>query len=65
MSGKTFWFWLEGVNFLFRFCLSVGYGSFGCGQLGYPTTLLGTIDEEEDGPPYYMWTCQKKLFCFG
>ena len=60
---KTFYFWLEGVNFLFKFCLCVDKGSFGWGQLVFGATLLGIIDEEEDGPPYYMWSCQRKLFC--
>ena len=29
----------------------------------FGATSLGSIDEEEGGPPYYMWSCQKKLFC--
>ena len=64
MSETTFLFWLEGINFLFQFCLGVVYQSFGLGQLVFIVTLSGSIDEEEGGPPYCMWTCQRKLFCF-
>ena len=47
MSEKTFWFWLEGIYFLFQFCLGIGYESFGLGQLVFIVTLSGNIDEEE------------------